>query len=221
MFAQRSIFIALFCAVLVGASPLVCQTSDPQAVAAHPDYGAITEKHYVNGYFGFSYRYPEGWEGNVTQPSNSSASYMYTLFTALPGASAAAAGDMRYMSIDVDVLKPTDTPKIFMDASIKLAVGHSGAFNALHTDKHYTFGGKQFYRVDLVSTPTPGSPALYRTMVFTLLPNYAATFSFMATSPDDIESLVRSMESLSFAEPANPARTPIRAATGAAQPQAR
>jgi hypothetical protein len=125
------------------------------------------------------------------------------------------------MSINVDVLKPTDTLKVFMDASIKLAVGHSGAFDALHTDKHYTFGGKQFYRIDLVSKPAPGSPALYRTMVFTLLPNYAATFSFMATNPNDIESLIHSMESLSFAEPANPARTPIRASTGAAQPQAR
>ncbi len=142
MYAQRVSVIALFCAIILMASSLIGQPQGsgpraelgPQVTEPHPDFGVIDGKHYVNSYFGFSYRYPEGWNG----------------------------------------------------------------FDVLHTDKQYTFAGKQFYRVDLVSKSTPGSPVFYQTQVFMLSPNYAVTFTFMAVNSDDMDTLIRSMESLSF-----------------------
>jgi len=51
-----------------------------------------------------------------------------------------------------------------------------------------------------------------------LMPSYAITFSFMAANPNDIESMIHGMESVSFGS----AATPMRGTTEAkSQPQAR
>src|SRR5581483_9897123 len=164
--AQRAAVIALFCAILVMASPLICQTvtsnSFPQPsktetakqsapanttmpgppVDVRPDYGIISGKHYVNGYFGFSYQYPDGWNGNAIQASGSGTSQMYAMFTANPSNSSGA--DMRFISINADVLGKNASAKDFLDATVESLAGPSGAFSVLHTDKHYTFAGKPF-----------------------------------------------------------------------------
>jgi len=210
MFVQRITFVALLCVVL-GALPLAAQTQPsgpraelgPQATEPHPDYGTIDGNHYVNGYFGFSYRYPNGWKGNVVQASTFGTS-QYALFTANP--EDARATDMRYLTIVADPLPKNTTPKTFMEGALKTFASPSSGFGVLHADKNYNFGGKQFYRLDLISKSTPGSPTIYQTQVFVLLPNYAVTFSFMAGNPDDIEASVHSLESVSF-EPDHSATT--------------
>jgi|SRR5579859_176687 len=235
MFVQRVSAIALLCAVVLVAPPLACQaqtvskrseaasqrasaTIPTQVTEPHPDYGVIDSQHYVNGYFGFSYRYPDGWNGNTVQSSNLGVSQMYTLFTANP--SIAGGSDMRYLSVNVDALAKGVTPKDFVEATVKTLAGPTGAFDVLHTDKHYTFGGKEFHRVDLASKSAPGNPTFYQTQVFTLFPNYAVTFSFVAANPSDIENLVRSMESLNFAgADHSPTKAPGHSAVVAAQPK--
>jgi hypothetical protein len=234
MFLQRVSAIALLCAVVLVAPRSVCHdqtvskrpeasqrasaTIPTQITEPHPDYGVIDGQHYVNGYFGFSYRYPDGWNGNAMQSSNSSLSRMYTLFTANP--SIAGGSDMRYLSVNVDSLAKGATPKDFLEATVKTFAGPTGAFDVLHTDKQYTFGGKEFHRVDLVSRSAPGNPAFYQTQVFTLFPNYAVTFSFVTANPSDIENLVRSMESLNFAGADHSLTTaPVHSAVVVAQPK--
>ena len=242
MYAQRAAVIALFCAILGVASPMVCQTitsnSFPQQqgktevskqstaanttvpappVDVHPDYGVISGKHYVNSYFGFSYQYPDGWNGNAIQASGSGTSQMYAMFTANP--SSASGTDMRFISINADVLGKNATAKDFLDATVESLAGPSGAFNVLHTDKHYIFAGKPFYRVDTVSKPAPGSPQIYQTQVFVLLLNYAVTFSFMAGKTDDIDAMIHSMESLEFVAPDHSATAPVRDAKIVTQPK--
>ncbi len=203
MYAQRVSVIALFCAIILMASSLIGQPQGsgpraelgPQVTEPHPDFGVIDGKHYVNSYFGFSYRYPEGWKGTAVQSSSSGAS-QYALFTGNPESSDGT--DMRYITINADPLPKNTTPKTFIEGALKTFAGPSGGFDVLHTDKQYTFAGKQFYRVDLVSKSTPGSPVFYQTQVFMLSPNYAVTFTFMAVNSDDMDTLIRSMESLSF-----------------------
>jgi hypothetical protein len=244
MFVRRVALIALFCVIALMASPLVCQTLSSNAIPEtakpeatkqsasadmtmpaqpadlHPDYGVLSGKHYVNSYFGFSYHYPDGWNGNAIQSSGSTATQMYAMFTASPSISGGA--DMRYISINADSLGKNATPKDFAKACADAFAGPSGAFNLLHTDKHYTFGGKDFYRIDLMMKPAPGSPVIYQTQVFTLLTNYAVTFSFMAGNLNDIETMIHSMESLDFAAPdRSPVGSPVRAATVVTKPQAR
>jgi len=241
MFTQRFAVFTMFCAIVLVASSVFCQTltsnalpesGKPQAPVQsasitttmpvkptdlHPDYGVLSGRHYVNSYFGFSYQYPDGWSGNAIQ--SSTASQMYAMFTANPAVSGGT--DMRYISINADALAKNVTPKDFVKACADAFAGPTGAFNVLHTDKHYTFAGKDFYRVDLMSKPAPGSPVIYQTQVFTFLANYAVTFSFMAGNANDIETMIHSMESLDFAAPDHSATAPVRAATVVAHPQAR
>ena len=216
MFVQRSVAVVLLCAaVFLAASPLMAQAQSsgpraelgPQVNEPHPDYGAINGKRYVNGYFGFSYAYPEGFEGNAAQSGSSTATLMYNLFTANPPS--AGGSDMRFISITCDTIKASDSPKAFTDAMVKT---FAAAFDVLHADKHYTFAGRQFYRVDMVSKPAPGSPKIYQTQVFTMLPNYAVSFSFMAANPNDVETLIHSMESINFVQAERPASAPLNAA---------
>ncbi|HZR27333.1 MAG TPA: hypothetical protein VFA71_01030 [Terriglobales bacterium] len=241
MHKQRFAVSTLFCAIVMVASSLFSQTLHSNALPEstrsqapvqsasvtaampvqpadfHPDYGVLSGKHYVNSYFGFSYQYPDGWNGNAIQ--SSTASQMYSLFTANPAVSGGT--DMRYISINADSLGKNATPKDFIKASADAFAGPTGAFNVLHTDKHYVFAGKDFYRVDLVSKPAPGSPVIYQTQVFTFFANYAVTFSFMAENANDIEAMIHSMESLNFSAPDHSATAPVRAATVMAHPQAR
>ena len=123
---QRSVAIALLCAVLLlVASPSVAQAQGsgpraelgPQINEPHPDYGAINGKRYVNGYFGFSYAYPDGFEGNAVLSASSAATLMYNLFSASPAS--AGGTDMRYISISCDTVKASDSPKAFADATVK------------------------------------------------------------------------------------------------------
>jgi hypothetical protein len=216
MFLQRSVaIVVLFAAAALTTSSLVAQTQGsgpraelgPQITEPHPDYGAINGKRYVNGYFGFSYAYPDGFEGSAMQSSGSSASLMYNLFNASPTSQGGA--DMRYISITCDSTKATDTAKAFADASIKT---FGGGFDVLHNDKKYMFGGRQFYRIDMVSKSVPGTPKVYQSQVFTMLTNYAVSFSFMAAKPDDIDALVHSMESITFTQAERPASPPLNAA---------
>ena len=240
MFTQRLVTFTIFCAIVLAASSVFCQNlktnviSEPAKPAApvqsasittapvppadlHPDYGVISGNHYVNSYFGFSYHYPEGWNGSAIQ--SSSTSQMYAMFTANPVSSSGT--DMRYISINADSLGKNVVPKDFIKASLDAFTGPTGAFNMLHADKHYTFAGKDFYRIDLTSKPAPGSPAIYQTQVFTFLANYAVTFSFMAGNANDIETMIHSMESLDFSAPDHSATAPVRAATVVTNPQAR
>jgi hypothetical protein len=204
MLSRRFCVLCFLCALLLAASSLSQpqpQTSGPradlgpQATEPRPDFGAVDGKHYVNSYFGFSYRYPEGWKGNAVQASTVGAS-QYALFTGNPASSDGT--DMRYISINADPLPKNTTPKTFIDGALKTFTGPAGGFDALKTNKIYTFGGKQFYRIDLVSKSTPGAPVFYQSQVFMLTPTYAVTFTFMAVNTDDMDTLIRSMESVSF-----------------------
>jgi hypothetical protein len=187
----------------------------PQITEPHPDFGTVDSQHYVNGYFGFSYAYPQGWQASAVQSTAGAASGtgQYALFTANPSGSAAA--DMRYLTIVADPLPKNTTPKTFMDGALKTFGAPESGFQIVRSDQHYTFGGKQFNRIDLESKSTPGAPTVYQTQVFVVMPNYAVTFSFMAGNPKDIETLVHSMESVSF----NTA--PARGATTEAKSQTR
>ncbi|PYX89826.1 MAG: hypothetical protein DMG67_14180 [Acidobacteria bacterium] len=177
--------------------PLWAQQAD-----FRPDYGLLNGRRYMNGYFGFSYRFPEGWTGSALKYPAVGESKMYPLFSANP--QAASTSDVRYVSINADYLAPNTTIKAakdFLEVAINAQAGPSGEFEALHTDKRYVFGGKQFYRVDMKAKPSPGSPVFYQTLICTIQHGYAITFSFMAANNDDLEELVRTMESLSFIEP--------------------
>src|SRR6516164_9608720 len=102
MFVLRKLAVALLSAVVIAALPFTCQAQasgpraelGPQVTEPHPDYGTVDSKHYVNGYFGFSYAYPQGWQANAVQSAAGAASGtgQYALFTANPAISAA---DMR------------------------------------------------------------------------------------------------------------------------------
>lgn len=192
--------------------PLWAQQAD-----FRPDYGLLNGRRYMNGYFGFSYRFPEGWTGSALKYPAVGESKMYPLFSANP--QAASTSDVRYVSINADYLAPNTvvkTPKDFLEVALNAQTGPSGEFEALHTDKRYVLGGKQFYRVDMKAKPSPGSPVFYQTLICTIQRGYAITFSFMAANNDDLEELVRTMESLSFSEPGP---MPSAAATMVAQQQ--
>src|SRR5262245_41158699 len=179
----------------------------------------LNGRRYMNGYFGFSFRFPEGWTGSALRYPAVRESKMYPLFSANP--QAASTSDVRYVSINADLLvsnTSVKTPKDFLELALNTQAGPSGEFEALHTDKRYVFAGRQFYRVDMRSRPAPGTPVFYQTLVCTILRGYAITFSFMAANDDDLEDLVRSMESLSFIEPGQMAGTVNTA--GAQQPAA-
>jgi protein TonB len=162
----------------------------------------LNGRRYMNGYFGFSYRFPEGWNGSALRYPAVGESKMYPLFSANP--QAASTSDVRYVSINADYLAPNSTvkvPKDFLQIALDQQAGPGGEFEALHTDKRYVYGGKQFYRVDMKARPSPGNPVFYQSLICTILHGYAITFSFMAANDDDMEDLVRSMESLTFIEP--------------------
>jgi protein TonB len=173
-----------------------------QQAEFRPDYGVLSGRRYMNGYFGFSYRFPEGWNGSALRYPAVGESKMYPLFSANP--QAASTSDVRYVSINADYLAPNTTikaPKDFLELALATQAGPGGEFEALHTDKRYVFGGKQFYRVDMRTRSSPGTPLFYQTLICTIQRGYAITFSFMAANNDDLEDLVRSMESLTFIEP--------------------
>ncbi len=200
---KRLGLLPVFVGLVFATIPLLAQDSE-----FRPDYGALNGRRYMNGYFGFSYRFPEGWSGNALRYPALGESKMYPLFSANP--QEAGTSDVRYVSINADYLPPTTaikTPKDFLDVAVN---AQSGSFDALHTDKRYVFAGKQFYRVDMVSKPEPGSPVFYQSQISTLLKSYAVTFSFMAANSDDMEELVRTMESLNFFDPGVLANLPIQ-----------
>ena len=200
---KRLRLLPVFVGLVLATIPLLAQDSE-----FRPDYGALNGRRYMNGYFGFSYRFPEGWSGNALRYPAVGESKMYPLFSANP--QAVGTSDVRYVSINADYLPPNTvikTPKDFLDVAVN---AQSGSFDALHTDKRYVFAGKQFYRVDMVSKPEPGSPVFYQSQISTLLKSYAVTFSFMAANSDDMEELVRTMESLNFFDPGMLANVPIQ-----------
>jgi hypothetical protein len=213
MFVLRKLANVFLSAIVIAALPFACQAQasgpraelGPQVTEPHPDFGTVDSKHYVNGYFGFSYAYPQGWQANAVQSTAGapSGTGQYALFTANPSVSAAA--DMRYVTIVADPLPKNATPKAFLDGALKTFGAPESGFQILRSDQHYNFGGKQFYRIDLESKPSPGAPTVYQTQVFVVVPNYAVTFSFMAGNPKDIDALVHSMESVSFDTAAAPA----------------
>jgi protein TonB len=195
--------------LLFSGVPLRAQQAD-----LRPDYGVLNGRRYMNGYFGFSYRFPEGWNGSALRYPAVGESKMYPLFSANP--QAASTSDVRYVSINADYLSPNTTvkaPKDFLEIAVNAQAGPGGEFEALHTDKRYLYGGKQFYRVDMKARPSPGNPVFYQTLICTILRGYAITFSFMAANDDDMEDLVRSMESLSFAEPGQITSAPTAVAS--------
>src|SRR5260370_24163528 len=120
MFVRRISTIALLCAPIL-AVPLVSQPQasgpraelGPQATEAHPDYGIVDGKHYVNGYFGFSYAFPDGWKANAVHSANAAAS-QYALLTANPDVSAGA--DLRCRSIVAHPFPKNTTPHTFINA---------------------------------------------------------------------------------------------------------
>jgi periplasmic protein TonB len=202
---KRLRLLPIFVGLVFAAIPMLALAQDD----FRPDSGVLNGRRYVNSYFGFSYRFPEGWTGNALRYPAVGESKMYPLFSANP--QAANATDVRYVSINADYLPPNTairTPKDFLEVAVN---AQASSFDALHTDKHYVFAGKQFYRVDMVSKPEPGSPIFYQSQISTLLRSYAITFSFMAANSDDMEELVRTMESLNFFEPALAANAPVQA----------
>jgi protein TonB len=213
---KRLLVLPVLMVLVFTAAPVLAQDSDFRA-----DYGALNGRRYVNGYFGFSYRFPEGWAGSALRSPALGESRMYPLFAGNP--QDASTTDLRYLSINADYLVPNTvikTPKDFLEAAINPQAGPSGPFEvlSLRSDKRFTtYGGKQFYRVDMRSKPTPGNPVFYQTQICILLKSYAITFSFMAANSDDMDDLVRTMESLTFFEPGLMANAPARPV--AIQPQ--
>lgn len=203
-----------------------------QQPALLPDNGAINARRYMNGYFGFSYRFPEGWNGNAVQrslmPVSTKAARYFSLFTANPLASAGS--DVRYIGIQADDLAHNSdirSGKDFLQLSLEPLTGKTGAFEALHSAQKLTYGGRQFYRQDLKSKAGSGSPVFYQAQISTVVRDYALTFSFIAANLDDLQELTRTMESVSFYEPgkmpAMPAATALvnntLAATQSAAPE--
>lgn len=191
---KRSCLVALSAAFLFAGSLLPAQDSE-----LRPDSGVINGRRYMNGYFGFSYRFPEGWMGNAAVQRTIAVRQMVPLFSANP--QGLGASDVRYVSINADFLPPNSTlksPKEFLELAAQTL---SEAFDPLHTDKRCVFAGKQFYRIDMKSRMVPGAPVVYQTQITTFLRSYAVTFSFMASNSDDMAELVRTMESLAFFEP--------------------
>src|SRR6516164_1371541 len=102
MFVLRKLATAFLSSVVIASLPFACMAQasgpraelGPQITEPHPDFGTVDSQHYVNGYFGFSYAYPQGWQASAVQSTAGAASGtgQYALFTANPAISAA---DMR------------------------------------------------------------------------------------------------------------------------------
>ena len=193
-------------AVAAALTAMLMPSCDALAQSSHPDNGVVNGRRYLNGYFGFSYRFPEGWKGHAVTRSASlnqaalSATRFYALFAANP--LVPGAGETRYISIQADDLSHNPsvrTGKDFLAVSLPSLVGQAGAYDPLRQQR-VNYAGKTFYRQDLQSKRGAGSP-LYQTQLVTVEHGYALTFSFIASNQDDLEELVRSAESLSVFKP--------------------
>lgn len=203
-------------AIVIGtwllAAPLLAQESE-----SRPDTGIIYGQQYVNSYFGFSYRFPAAW--SATAGRANMASRIYQLLTATPS----GGGDGRYVVVQAERLWQNGNVKTgrdFLVMSVEMLTGPSTGFEALPGDKRYTFGGREFDRVDLRSRATPGASTVHQALVATVVRDYAVTFQFKASTEAELEELVSTLQSLSFLDSGQAAATPSRPVPqpGAASP---
>jgi hypothetical protein len=197
--------LPIFIAVCLLATPALAQDSE-----SRPDTGIIYGAQYVNSYFGFSYRFPSAWSANAGRANM--ATRIYPLLTAAPSGS-----DGRYVAIEAERIRQDGsirTGKDFLAVSVEMLTGPSTGFDALPGDKHYTFGGREFDRIDLRSKAAPGASMIRQAVVATVVRGYAITFLFKASSDAELEDLVGTLQSLSFLDsgqapaPSTPANRP-------------
>jgi protein TonB len=100
-----------------------------------------------------------------------------------------------------------------------MLTGPSSGFDSLPGDKRYTFGGREFDRIDLRSKVAPGSSVIRQAVVATVVRDYAIKFLFKASSDVELEELVKTLESLSFLDsgPA-PSSSPAPVGRSVSQP---
>jgi protein TonB len=187
---KRFGYLSIFIAMSLITAPVLAQDAD-----SRPDTGIIYGAQYVNSYFGFSYRFPAAWSAAAGRTNV--ATRIYPLFTASPSAS----GDGRYVAIEAERIRrdgSVRTSKDFLALQVEMLSGPSTGFDALPGDKRYTFGGREFDRIDLRSKAAPGAALVHQALVATIVRDYAITFLFKASSDVELDDLVRTLESLSF-----------------------
>ncbi len=167
--------------------------SSVQAGEGSPDDGYVSEGIYVNKFFDFTYKLPQGLTPQSTAfkaHSNDPSGYFATTFALL----VAATPVKPYKNVAITVQSAT---KVKDGAAYLRKVAASvtkDGLSVLNEPEPKTLGGVSFFRQDYYAP----QGAFFQTQVCTVYKGYALDFILSAKDHADIEHLFNSLNTLQF-----------------------
>jgi hypothetical protein len=179
--------------LLIIASFAVVLKASTQAVDTSPDDGYISEGRYVNKFFDFTYKLPQGLIPNSTtfkkHPNTSSGHFAETFILLL-----AATPVKPYKNVAISVQSASDVKDGAAYLHKVAAAAMRNGLSVLGGPTEHTLAGKPFYRQDFYSS----QGAFIQTQVCTVYKDYALDFVFSAKERADVEGLFNSLRTLRF-----------------------
>ena len=203
------------------ANPAGPATSDSSKAAAQLDATGVSDNTYTNSFFGFTYAFPAGWtvHGDATNreimkvgrdlmggedPAKKAAydasaertSQLLTVFQYPVGTPGKFNQSIQILAERVDFAPGIITGRDYL-LNLKVAMKR-GTLPVEFADDitEFTIGGKQFFRLDdQLHFPTA---IVHQTFISTKLENHTLSFIFTSRSEEDLEMLVRTLDSLRF-----------------------
>lgn len=158
-----------------------------------PDDGYISQGRYINKFFDFTYRLPQGLMPHSTafqkHPNSSSGHFAKTFILLL-----AATTVKPYKNVAISAQNASDLKDGAAYLHKVATAAMRNGLSVLSDPTEHTVAGKPFYRQDFYSSQR----AFIQTQVCTVYKGYALDFVFSAKDRADIEHLFNSLSTLQF-----------------------
>jgi len=172
--------------------------SDVRTKYPEPEDGTVHNGVFQDEYFGLTYALPSGWVEDLKGPAPSSSGY-YSLAALKPEGDLSATIQISAQ----DNFFAAQPPKDAADFLAAMKRGLDPSLSATEAIATPSIGGLRFARLDY------SGAGLNHTVLATEIRCHTVIFAITAGSEDTIAKLVRSLEKISFAQPAGPRSWPV------------
>lgn len=157
-----------------------CAAWGQEAGGLSPKAGAYSESLYTNVFFGFNFKVPPKWNITFVAQDGPCGNECVLLDARHPG----YPKSMQMLQVTAEALKPQATVR---EASAGTSLVQMGA-KKVTEPKELSVNGTTFYRTDYRSQLANSD--LFQTLIVMPAKDYAAVFTFAATSRKDLEGLL-------------------------------
>jgi hypothetical protein len=175
-------------------SPPSQSGSRSDTTAVLPDDGSVNENTYTSDYFGFRFTFPEGMgvDQDFTEGREDESHRSFLLL--------AATAHEEASNKTIVVMADSASAAGAADASsylnnVAAVILKRQGFEPLGTARNVTYGGHAFARADFTRQ------SVNEAVLVTMLRGYAVNFLLIASSPQELNQLAASLETLEFTAP--------------------